>query len=437
MIELLRQIYPLNRSLVSDGYDEALRILDDRVGLNIHAYPSGTRCWTWRIPQKWTVHEAYIEAEGQRIVDVADHPLHLWSSSLPVDRVVTAGELEAHLAYDPDRPDAIPFRFNFYELTWGFSVTWEQYQQMDADEYHVVIDAEHTDGELKVGEATIEGHSDEMVIFMAHLDHPAQANDGLSGVVVGAELVDRLRERDLHYTYQFLFLPETIGSIAYFSHNEDLIPRSRCGVFLEMLGNDNVFALQHSLQHDDFIDRAARRVLVDRFGEGNFTEGRFREVVGNDEMVLNGPGLGVPTISISRWPYPEYHTDRDTPQIISEARLEEACDVILDLIDILETDFVPRRRFKGPIFLSGHGLWVDYRENFALNRAIEKVMLSLEGDQSILDIADQTRVTYRDIYDFVQRIVDLDLAEIVGRGADLEREVSAGHPRSSIPQERP
>ncbi len=437
MIELLRQICPLNRSLVSDGYDEALRILDDRVGLNIHAYPSGTQCWTWRIPQKWTVHEAYIEAEGQRIVDVADHPLHLWSSSLPVDRVVTAKELEAHLAYDPDRPDSIPFRFNFYDLTWGFSVTWEQYQQMDADEYHVVIDAEHTDGELKVGEATIEGHSDEMVIFMAHLDHPAQANDGLSGVVVGAELVDRLRERDLHYTYQFLFLPETIGSIAYFSHNEDLIPRSRCGVFLEMLGNDNVFALQHSLQHDDFIDRAARRVLVDRFGEGNFMEGRFREVVGNDEMVLNGPGLGVPTISISRWPYPEYHTDRDTPQIISEARLEEACDVILDLIDILETDFVPRRRFKGPIFLSGHGLWVDYRENFALNRAIEKVMLSLEGDQSILDIADQTRVTYRDIHDFVQRIVDLDLAEIVGRGADLERQVSARHPRSSIPQERP
>jgi len=422
VIELLERVYPLNRSLVSDDYDRALEMIGECIELQIHAYASGTRCWTWSIPQKWTVNEAWIEADGERIVDFADHPLHLWSSSLPIDRVVPHDELMQHIAHDPARPDAIPFRFNFYELKWGFSVTGEQLERMTADEYHVKIDARHTDGHLKVAEASAEGSSDEVVIIMAHLDHPAQANDGLSGVVVGVDLIKELRRRDTHYTYKLLIVPETIGSIAYFSHNEDLILRCRCGIFLEMMGNDNRMALQHSLQHDDFIDRAARRALTDRFGTGNFERGAFRQIVGNDEMVLNGPGVGVPTISVSRSPYPEYHTDKDSPDIVTEQRLHEALDTVLDIVDILERDYVPRRKFRGPIFLSGYGLWVDYRENYVLNRAIERVMLSMEGDQSILDIVDQTAASYRDVYDFVGRVVDLGLAERIGRGADLGRE---------------
>lgn len=421
MKQIIEDLYPLNRSLVSDDYDRALSYIAGVVDMQIHEYPSGTQCWTWRIPQKWTVNEAWVEADGKRIIDFSDHPLHLWTGSLPVDRVVSREELIEHLAWNEDYPSAIPYRFNFYELKWGFSISYEQMQTLDADEYHVHIDTEYSDGTLKVGDATAEGSSDEVVILMAHLDHPGQANDGLSGVAVGTEIIKWLRGRDNHYTYKLLVLPETIGSIAYFSHNMDLIPRCRCGIFLEMMGNDNQFAFQHSRQHDDFIDRAGRQVLVDRYGDGNFTEGAFRKVVGNDEMVLNGPGVNVPTISISRWPYWQYHTQFDNMDMISDEALQESRDVIAGIIDILERDFVPRRKFTGPIFLSGYGLWVDYRENFALNRAIEQVMLSLEGNQSILDIASDTSVSYDDIYNFVRRVIELDLAEDVGRGADLDR----------------
>lgn len=422
MKRIIEDLYLLNRSLVSDDFDRALAYIDGVLGMDIHEYPSGTQCWTWRIPQKWTVNEAWIEADGRRVVDVADHPLHLWTGSLPVDRVVSREELIDHLAWKEDQPRAIPYKFNFYELTWGFSLSYETYQALNADEYHVYIDTEYSDGTLKVGEATVEGSSDEVVVLMAHLDHPGQANDGLSGVAVGVELIEWLRTRDNHYTYKLLILPETIGSIAYFSHNMDLIPNCRCGIFLEMMGNDSQFAFQHSRQHDDFIDRAARQVLVDRFGEGAFTEGAFRQVVGNDEMVLNGPGVNVPTISISRWPYWQYHTQFDNMEMISEDALDESLDLIKTILRILERDFVPRRKFTGPIFLSGHGLWVDYNENYALNRAIERIMLSLEGDISILDIAAETDVTYDDVYDFVRRVVELDLAENLGRGADLKRD---------------
>jgi aminopeptidase-like protein len=420
--QIIDDLYLLNRSLISDDYDRAIAYIDELLDMEIHEYPSGTRCWTWEIPQKWTVNEAWVEANGERIIDFHDHPLHLWTGSLTVDRVVSREELSDHLAWNEQQPQAIPYKFNFYELTWGFSLSYEQYEALDADEYHVHIDTEYSDGMLKVGDATVEGTSDEVVILMAHLDHPGQANDGLSGVAVGVKLIEWLRQRETHYTYKLLVLPETIGSIAYFSHNMDLIPNCRCGIFLEMMGNDNQFAFQHSRQHDDFIDLVARRELVDRFGEGNFTEGAFRKVVGNDEMVLNGPGVNVPTISISRWPYWQYHTHLDNIEMISEKALAESLDTLKGIINIIESDFVPRRKFTGPIFLSGHGLWVDYNENYALNRAIEQIMLSLEGDQSIVDIAAETDVTYTDVHDFVQRLVKLDLAENIGRGADLDRE---------------
>ncbi len=422
MKQIIDDLYLLNRSLISDDYDRAIAYIDDLLGMKIHEYASGTKCWTWEIPQKWTVNEAWVEADGKRIIDFDDHPLHLWTGSLPVDRVVSREELCDHLAWNEQQPRAIPYKFNFYELTWGFSLSHEQYAALDADEYHVHVDTEYSDGMLKVGDATVEGTSDEVVVLMAHLDHPGQANDGLSGVAVGVKLIEWLRERETHYTYKLLVLPETIGSIAYFSHNMDLIPNCRCGIFLEMMGNENQFAFQHSRQHNDFIDLVARRELVDRFGEGNFTEGAFRKVVGNDEMVLNGPGVNVPTISISRWPYWQYHTHLDNIEMISEKALAESLDTLKGIINIIESDFIPRRTFTGPIFLSGHGLWVDYNENYALNRAIEQIMLSLEGDQSIVDIAAETDVTYTDVHDFVQRLLQLDLAEDIGRGADLDRE---------------
>ena len=45
-----------------------------------------------------------------------------------------------------------------------------------------------------------------------------------------------LRRPNLRYTYRFLILPETIGSVAYLSHQRELIPKVIGGLFLEMLG---------------------------------------------------------------------------------------------------------------------------------------------------------------------------------------------------------
>jgi aminopeptidase-like protein len=120
-------------------------------------------------------------------------------------------------------------------------------------------------------------------------------------------------------------------------------------------------------------------------------------------MVINGPGVNIPCISVSRWPYDEYHTSDDNPEIILEEMLTEAADVIEEIIRIYATNYVPQRTFRGPAFLSGHGLWVDWRENLALNRALEQIMLRFEGEHTIFDIAHELDLDYWETREYVER----------------------------------
>jgi len=249
MIKLINQLWFKRRDIVSDGYDESLGYIFQIIPLKIHEIPSGTKCWTWIVPEKWGVKEAYIEdLDGNRILDLKDHPLHVVSYSLPIDKVVTKEELMKHLHTNPKRPGAIPFEFKYYERDWGFCIQHNRLKEFTKDKYGVFIDSKFEKGTLKVGDYTIEGEPNEIIVIVAHLCHPAMVNDDLTGVAVLVDIAKELNERRNHYTYKFLLVPETIGSVAYLSQNEDVIPKLKCGIFLEMLGNNNIHALQLTRQ---------------------------------------------------------------------------------------------------------------------------------------------------------------------------------------------
>ena len=408
MLELINDLWYKKRDLVSDDYDESLDYISKIIPLKIHKIPSGTKCWTWTIPEKWSVKDAYIEdTDGNRLLDSKENPLHVWSYSLPIDKVVTKEELMKHLTTIPKRPNAIPFNFKFYERDWGFSIQHNKLKKFTKNKYKVFIDSETEKGDLKVGDCTIKGKTDETIVLVAHLDHPAMVNDDLAGVAVLVEIGKELMKKKNHYTYKLLFLPETIGSIAYISQNEDIIPKLKYGIFLEMLGNDNNLALQRTRQDDTRLDRIARYVMEKNLKD--FREDGFRKIIENDEMVFNGPGVNMPMISISRYPYPEYHSSDDNPNIISEDKLVEAKNIIMDILNIIDNDYIPKRKFKGPIFLSGYGLWVDWRENKQLNANIDQIMLNLEGDKSIFDISNELNMEFDDVLGYINKFLNNDL----------------------------
>lgn len=414
---LLERFYPLHRTLVSDDMDATLRILGEAMpsGCNytIETYAPGTPVWTWRVPERYVVHEAYLETEdGQRILDFRQNPLHIVSYSLPVDRMLSWEELQPHLYYSEKRPNAVPWIFKFYERDWGFCLSKNLFDRLPRHRrYRAVIRSEFiTDPQRGMTVATAVVHpkggptpgAGEFLI-LAHTCHPMQANDDASGVVTAVELAHRLSENPLppgSMSVRFWFGPETIGSIAYLAHHEDLIPNLKGGLFLEMTGNRNRLAWHHSRQHEHRLDRVARRVFT---SYGEHEEREFAAAPANDERVVNGPGVNVPCLSLNRWPYEEYHTDDDNPDIIHEDMLQEAADVAESIVRIYASDYIPRRKFRGPVFLSGHGLWVDWRENWALNRALEKIMFRFEGQHSVFEIAEEVGLDYWMVRDYVEK----------------------------------
>jgi predicted ArsR family transcriptional regulator len=46
---------------------------------------------------------------------------------------------------------------------------------------------------------------------------------------------------------------------------------------------------------------------------------------------------------------------------------------------------------------------VDWRENWALNRAIEKIMMRFEGQHTVFDIAEQVGLEYETVREYVER----------------------------------
>lgn len=405
MMKLINDLWIKRRDIISNGFDESLEYISKLIPLKIHKFPSGTKCWTWIIPEKWSVKDAYIDdLNGNRILDLKDHPLHVISYSLPIDKIVTKEELMKHLHTNPKRPDSVPFEFKYYERDWGFCIQHNRLKEFTRDKYKVFIDSKFEKGNLKVGDYTIKGKTDEIIVLVAHLCHPTQANDDLTGVAVLVDIAKEMSKRSNHYTYKFLLVPETIGSIAYLSQNESIIPKIKYGIFLEMLGNNNIHSLQLTRQGNTRLDRIARYVMKRKLE--NFREGPFRKIVGNDEMVFNGPGVNIPMISISRFPYPEYHTSDDNPAIIAEEKLMESKNLILEIVNILDKDYIPQRQFKGPIFLSGYGLWVDWRINKKLNENIEQIMLNIEGDKSIFDIAEKLDIEFYDVLNYVNKFLE-------------------------------
>jgi aminopeptidase-like protein/aminoglycoside N3'-acetyltransferase len=423
MEELIWALWRLPRDIVSDGYDRALGALSTQVPMTVHEYPTGTECWTWIVPEKWTCQEAWLETlDGNRLFSYADNPLHVVSYSLPLDRGVSREELFEHLHVHPGLPDAVPFVFKYYERDWGLCCSRQFKDSLRDDRYRVVIRSKFSYGTLKVGEVVVPGMSSETFVLCAHLCHPAMVNDDLSGVVVGLKVIQELLKRqNLRYTYRFLILPETIGSAAYLSHHADLIPKMIGGLFLEMLGLQYPHALQLSFTGDTEVDRCLSQVLKDSDDHGWI--GPFRTVVGNDERQFNAPGVRVPMLSLSRvvqgnkgcWRYfPEYHSSHDTPQLASPARLAESRDLVLKMIDAIEKNQVPVNRYQGEVFCSRYGLNIDAYANPEGNKALLDIIFLIDGTRSVTEIAHICGISVESASRVVEELLQLGLIAYTG-----------------------
>ncbi|NJB67080.1 aminopeptidase-like protein [Desulfobaculum xiamenense] len=410
-------------------------LLSRRVPLVVHRFPSGAEHNGWVVPHDWRVQRAQIRHGGRTVFDGTCHPLAVAGYSSSFAGTIPKAELDAHVFHRKDFPDAYAFHsmYNYrpWQRHWGFCVPYAEYATWPDGDYEVRLETELAEGEMLVGEAFLPGESDRTVVFNAHTCHPRQANDDMAGVFALVDLFERLSRRRRHWSYLFVFAPEHVGTVFYTaSLSEERLRSIRLGVFAEMLGTAGPLVLQRSFHGDSLVDRVARHVLGAL--EPDFGEGEFRSVVGNDETVWEAPGIEIPMISLSRWPYPEYHTSRDSLDIIRRDRLDAAVDALEAMVDVLEEDRVVTRRFTGLVALSNprYGLYVERPdpvvdkglspEELRFGAMQDRLPRYFDGSRTIFDIAEEFDVDFSRLHDYLGRFEDKGLVALT-RPSVLDR----------------
>lgn len=343
MRRLINDLYPLCRSITGPGVRATLDRIGEEVPLVRSRLASGTRVFDWTVPDEWQIRDAWIAPEGSdgdpndRIVDFRRSNLHVVSYSTPVDAVLPLAELRPHLHTLPDRPDLVPYRTSYYTPSWGFCLADHVAASLPDQRYRVVIDSELQPGHLEWGEVVVRGASDDTVLFSTHICHPSLCNDNLSGIAVLTELAKMVAVRPRRLTYRFLFVPGTIGSLAWLHTHREVVDRVTHGLVVTGLGDGSAFTYKQSRHGGRAIDRIVATLLRDEHAG----EVRPWSPYGYDERQYCSPGFDLPVGRLTRGvhgEYPEYHTSADDLDFVDDAQLAGALGFLERVVDVIEAD---------------------------------------------------------------------------------------------------
>jgi aminopeptidase-like protein len=333
----IEALYPICRSITGNGVRQSLSLLQNTVPLELCEVLSGTQVFDWTVPKEWNIRDAYIKnAAGERVVDFRLCNLHVLNYSVPVRRTMSLAELRPHLFTLPETPDWIPYRTSYYREAWGFCLSQRQWERMEEGEYEVRIDSTLEPGHLTYGELRIQGATDDEVLFSCHSCHPALCNDNLSGMATAARLARLLGSIPLRYSYRFVWIPGTIGSITWLARNEHILPRIKHGLVLSCVGDSGPFNYKRSRRGDAEVDQAVEHVL--RHHGREFQVLDFTPY-GYDERQYCSPGINLPVGCLMRTPngrYPQYHTSADNLSLVTPSSLGESLLQLLRIVQVLE-----------------------------------------------------------------------------------------------------
>ena len=414
--------YPLCRSITGDGVRQTLDLVEAAlppgVSMQRTGVPSGTEVFDWTIGDEWNVREAWVRGpDGRRVVDLADHTLHVVGYSTPVRTRLPLAELRQHLHSLPEHPDWIPYRTSYYHRDWGFCLRHRDLEALEPGEYDVLVDATLEPGELVYGEVVLRGRTDDEVVVSSHVCHPSMVNDNLSGIAVATEMIRHLAQGgERRHTYRFLFAPGTIGSLAWLSQNPDRLPLVRHGLVITGLGGGGPLVYKQTRHGDRTVDEAASYVVGARGGEV-----RGYSPWGYDERQFNAVGFDLPVGRLTRTPhgeYPEYHTSADDLSFVGDAELEESLSALVEILDVLEGDETYRNLSPyGEPQLGKRGLYPTTGGSSASDEVMAMLWaLGLsDGSTSLLRVAQRSGMRFADVHRAAEKLEGAGLLEAVPR----------------------
>ena len=411
---LVRELFPINRSLTGAGVRETLAILARYIQLEVTEVPSGTAVLDWQVPLEWNIRSATIRAlDGRYLVNFADNNLHIVSYSKPIHKEVSRAELAQHVHTLPDQPELIPYRTGYFADDWGFCMPDNLWRTMQDESYRIDIDSDLSPGSLTYGELFLPGQLPEEVLITAHVCHPSLANDNLSGIAVALALAMRQARLPRRLGYRFLFIPATIGAITWLARNEGHLAKIRYGLVLTCVGDAGQFHYKRS-RSGASIDSAVAHVLRH--------SGHSHEIVpfnpyGYDERQFCSPAFDLPLGCLMRsvhGTFPEYHTSADNCDFVKPEALDQSYEVVATLLDLLDANWTyVRTDGRGEPQLGRRGLYRAIAGQKEAGGASQMDLLWLlnlaDGNYSLLEMAERAGIPFGRLQKAVRLALDADL----------------------------
>lgn len=413
MYRLIAELYPICRSITGEGVRKTFRIINNYIPIEIHNVPTGTQVFDWTVPNEWNIADAFVKnARGARVIDFRKSNLHIVNYSVPIRNHMSLAELKTHLHTMPGHPDWIPYRTTYYNENWGFCLSHNQLMELREEEYEVCIDSTLKPGSLTYGEYVIPGESSDEVLVTCHVCHPSLANDNLSGIAVALFLAKHLSDKKSRYSYRFLFIPGTIGSITWLSINESKVSRIKHGLVLASLGAGEKFTYKKSRRGDAEIDRATMHVLHHSSKTCEILE---FSPYGYDERQFCSPGFNLPVgcfMRLQNGHFPEYHTSADNLDFVQPSLLTESFDIVLAILHLVNSNGVYlNQNLKCEPQLGKRGLYraIGGVESRVDELALLWVLNLSDGKHSLLEIAERSGVAFSRIKQSADVLLDHQL----------------------------
>ncbi len=430
--KLFDSLFPICRSITGKGLRESFEILSEYIPLEMLNFKTGEKVLNWTIPQEWHIRDAYIkDSNGNKIIDFKRSNLHIVNYSIAVDKILPLQELKKYIHINNALPDVIPYVTSYYDKQWGFCMSKKEFDALKEGDYHVYIDSEHFDGQLDLGHIIIPGETKKEILISSYLCHPSMANNELSGPIVLAMLYQKIAKwAKRNFTYRFLIIPETIGSISYLSrYGLDLKENLHAGIVLTCLGRsqDPSFDLSYKMSREEF---SQVNKIVDNF---RFTNEQikirpFTPINGSDERQFCSPGFNLPVgqfASLLYGEYPEYHTSGDTKELMDINALIENADRLEKIFMAIDMDgyYINKYPF-GEVKLGDYTLYptINSVENMKLSNnrlndgrtLLNNILMTLnysDGKHTLLDIANKLSINILELKETVDVLLRNKLIE--------------------------
>ncbi len=235
----------------------------------------------------------------------------------------------------------------------------------------------------------------------------------LSGFAVATALAHWICENDdRRFTYRFVFIPETIGSVVYLRRYwKEMKKKTVAGFVVSCVGDERDYSYIASRLGNTLTDRVLLHVL--KFNTYGFKAYSFLER-GSDERQYCSSGIDLPVCTFCRskfGKYPEYHTSLDDLKLVSPKGLLGAYRILKKCLKLLEANYQYHIKVLCEPQLGKRDMYptLSTKESEMKVNNMMNLITYADGNHDLIEIAEKIDVYAGDLLPIIAQLTKAEL----------------------------